>query len=604
MAINATEVIDGSRNQAEINAKQDLLNTIYHPILNYFTESQLQTDFTSSINSLINQISNIGGGVITIPDGVFSLDASVGVTFKDNIDLRLNPNTLIKAKPNNLTGYELFRIHDVKNIKLSGGNIDGNRDQSTAIGGEWGMGISIKGAENINITGMNIKNTWGDGVYIGRTSTKEYSENIILSNLIIENCRRQGISIISLSKSNMSNILIKSINGTAPAAGIDFEPNKEDEVLQHINLENFHVENCAGNGFHFYLTPLKDKIKDNNAVSITLTNCSSFQNAGDLYMGGVDNEKVKGNINFYNCSFRNAKPITHEVPFCARHENNNANSIQWSFYDCLFERNDNNAQALIRGNSLADNHGGLHLYNPKFIQTGSGVYDTCIMFNNVDIKSFGNISVINPIQADCKYGLIRMNGPCKNLVLSDEFNSFNTEINNSSVQFLSIYNDVLYLNDGATLTIDTSLPFKEQNIVNISDEVAYVAFKSVTVNGYNKNKESVFFTIPKGESIKYKCLEDGTFSISFRSPKVADSVFKKIFVIEPQIIAANSSVKIDLDMPFATTGSSFTTNFNMSLDKVDARVYCLTADKISLYLFNQTNTNISLASFKAIINIL
>lgn len=643
---------------------------VFHPLTDYFTTTQLQTDFTGSLNTLINQVYiEEGGGTILIPDGKFTVNSSVGITLKSNIQLILGKNTYLKGNSNNLKSYEIFRIHDVTNVKISGGIIDGNREQRLApdssfylpwqngtnftVGqyvsintwglkvtqtgvtggkqpslatslnngdsisdgtvkfqivekqglGEWGMGVSIRGATNISIADMIIKNTWGDGIYIGRTALKTYSENVILSNLNIDYCRRQGISIISLYKSHFENIYINNISGTAPAAGVDFEPNASDEILRQINLTNVHVENCYGHGLIFYLLPLNPKINDVDAVSVVLTNCSSNRNSGDVFIWGVDNENVKGTVDFYNCSFKDATGKAFESTYCIRHESNHAKSIQWSFHDCLFKRDSDSPQALVRGNTLSQYHGGLHLYRPKFIQDGAGIYNACVMFNNNKGESFSNISVVDPIQADALNYSVRMNGSCEGYIYSDRFKSFKYTVNTSSNLQMYVYVDQVYLSNDIILTINTAMPYKKQRIINEGNNNATVTFTNVKVNRFNKTTETVSFIIPKYEYIEYECLSDGSFTIVGKTEHVNDSVYKQIFTIDAQIIPANETIRVDFDYPFAVTGAAITANYNMYLGSVDAKVYCLTADKVSLYLSNKTSNPISLASFKTIISV-
>src|SRR5690606_22800228 len=113
----------------------------------------------------------------------------------------------------------------------------GDRDDHTALDGEWGMGIGIRGSKNISIFFSDIKDCWGDGIYIGKMNSRD-SENIVIHNSRIDNCRRNGISITSARNVNVSGALISNINGTPPMYGIDIEANNNDDNIEEIVLKD------------------------------------------------------------------------------------------------------------------------------------------------------------------------------------------------------------------------------------------------------------------------------------------------------------------------------------------------------------------------------
>lgn len=147
---------------------------------------------------------------------------------------------VISIKPNSNKAYDILFVSG-ENIRIKGdGTIIG--DKLTHIGGEgeWGMGINMYSAKDISVSGITIKDCWGDCIYIGNNSKKVLVENCHLSN-----GRRQGISVTSAVGVTIKNCTIENVNGTEPAFGIDIEPNKNENV-DNVIIENVNISNCTG----------------------------------------------------------------------------------------------------------------------------------------------------------------------------------------------------------------------------------------------------------------------------------------------------------------------------------------------------------------------
>jgi parallel beta-helix repeat protein len=117
----------------------------------------------------------------------------------------------------------------------------GDRTTHTGTSGEWGMGIYI-GANSSNVTVQNvtINNCWGDGIYVYTTVSPS---NIAINNILSDNNRRQGLSIINVDGITVTNSTFSNTQGTGPECGIDLEPN----AGQHINAANINHNTLTGN---------------------------------------------------------------------------------------------------------------------------------------------------------------------------------------------------------------------------------------------------------------------------------------------------------------------------------------------------------------------
>lgn len=173
-------------------------------------------------------------------------------------------NGTIKLLPNSYKMYEIIRVSG-KNISINGnGIIIGDKHSHTGTKGEWGMGIFFRGAVNTSVSGLTIKDCWGDCIYVGKSS-----KDVVIENCWLDHGRRQGISVTKADGVTIRNCKITNVGGTAPEYAIDIEPNANDTV-DHILIENVEVENCRG-GFMAYKG---NKYPRTTIGDIVIRNCS------------------------------------------------------------------------------------------------------------------------------------------------------------------------------------------------------------------------------------------------------------------------------------------------------------------------------------------
>lgn len=272
-----------------------------------------QTDETEFIQRAIDFQSQRGGGKIYFPKGTYLVDAMKSVILKDNIDLVFEKGAVLQALPNNGEIYEVLELRDVKNVNILGFlEIRGERDSHLGSTGQWGFGISIRGSNNINVENVKISDCWGDGIYIGSTPKQNYNRNINIINPILNNNRRQGISVISAIDLNIINAVITNTNGTPPQSGIDIEPNDNKEQLKNINIINLSTNNNKGKGLIVSLGRLNgsvdpisiyvdktDNIKDSFVVAGYEGLTGKINISGYYYLTDKDKARISGS-NRYN----------------------------------------------------------------------------------------------------------------------------------------------------------------------------------------------------------------------------------------------------------------------------------------------------------------
>ena len=196
-----------------------------------------RTDDTVSIQAAIDEVGGTGGTVL-VPGGTYMVEVvekKRRVTLKSDMTLKLANDAVLKAIPNDSRKYAVLSIADVSNVTVVGGTLEGDRAEHKGKDGEAGMGIRIyHGAKRITISGVTSRKMWGDGFYVeGAKDTK-------FCDVIADNNRRQGLSIIEANGVLVTDSVFRNTHGTRPSAGIDLEPDRslaEDRQCPHPEFE-------------------------------------------------------------------------------------------------------------------------------------------------------------------------------------------------------------------------------------------------------------------------------------------------------------------------------------------------------------------------------
>ena len=215
-------------NGTKIDAKKALFEKV--KIKGEWNVPKISTDlfvdlsYDNALRNVVALSSNKVHNIIKIKEGIYSFsfikNGDIGLSPASNTKLQIDGTLWIKGNE-----YKNYYIVNIKgsNIDVFGkGVIEGDKYSHTGKEGEWGMGVNFANATNCTLSGLTIKNCWGDCVYIGRHS---------------KNC-------------SVSNCIISNVNGTAPEFAIDIEPNKGDTV-KNVIIKDVTVNNCVG-GFLIY----------------------------------------------------------------------------------------------------------------------------------------------------------------------------------------------------------------------------------------------------------------------------------------------------------------------------------------------------------------
>ncbi len=171
---------------------------------------------------------------------------------------------------------------------------------------EWRHGITILSSRNIKIINLSIVESGGDGIYLGIAKRGVPDTDILIKNVVCDGNNRQGISVIAAVNLLIEDTRLINTSGTAPEAGIDFEPNLPDEPIRNCVLRNCVSENNNGGGYVFYLPNMESAI---GPLEVTLENCISRNEKRAplaLHTGNGPGRTLQGHFKVINCTFENA----------------------------------------------------------------------------------------------------------------------------------------------------------------------------------------------------------------------------------------------------------------------------------------------------------
>lgn len=227
---------------------------------------------------------------------------------RDNVTLIFEPGSILQAKRGEYheRGDSLLTLEETDNINIIGYGATlrmwrSDYDKAPYEHGEWRSGIVLRGCNYVKIEGLTITETGGDGIYIGkmnRNQTQHNCTNIIVKNLYLTHNYRQGISVISAIDLLIENCVIYGTKGTAPQAGIDFEPNKQYQELVNCIVRNCIIQKNRGPGIEVYLIKYDS---ESIPINITIENCISNRNGWGIgvFLGGLKH-KPTGTLTLLN----------------------------------------------------------------------------------------------------------------------------------------------------------------------------------------------------------------------------------------------------------------------------------------------------------------
>jgi hypothetical protein len=146
---------------------------------------------------------------------------------KNNYTIIIQPDVVIRAR----TGYGefdqvlSFGLNNT-NIKIIGYGATIQMLKSEYAGGEFRHCLLLSGVNGFQVYGLTLKDSGGDGILLspGGNPFITPCRNVIIKDCVMDNNRRQGISVTAAENVLIDRCIMKNTKGTPPAAGIDIEP--------------------------------------------------------------------------------------------------------------------------------------------------------------------------------------------------------------------------------------------------------------------------------------------------------------------------------------------------------------------------------------------
>lgn len=249
--------------------------------------------------------------VVVLPNFPIMVNGK-GLSLPSNSILYFQSKTKLILAPNDYAEYQVLRIHDVKNVSVYNAVIVGDKYSHLGSKGEWGMGISIRGTQNIKIYNAKVSKCWGDGIYLGVTDKDNKNINITLDNIISDDNRRNAMSVISAQNLYVNRMLVSNTSGTSPMAGIDLEPDSLTDEMKNLNFNNIISFNNKAHGFLIVLHNLTSA-KNTNSVTAKIKNLKiddcDYGLSLKFQPDQFQNEPGKGNITVENVDFKHVRKM-------------------------------------------------------------------------------------------------------------------------------------------------------------------------------------------------------------------------------------------------------------------------------------------------------
>jgi hypothetical protein len=261
-----------------------------------FDAADATTALQSAIDSAARRVvvPNVGSPWVVRP-----------IRLRGDLELVFEKGVEVVAKPGAFPGLRdyLLSAANVSNLALTGHGAVLRMQKPEYTEGEWRHTLALLSCTNVKVIGLTLKDSGGDGIYLGHDkSGRPFNQDILIQGVTCDNHRRQGLSVITARNLRVEDSAFVNTGGTAPQAGIDFEPNSRDEQLAGCVVRNCRIENNRGCGFTLNVNALDAR---SEPLSVRLENCRiSGSGRAALQVCRVADDGPGGLIEFDRCAVR------------------------------------------------------------------------------------------------------------------------------------------------------------------------------------------------------------------------------------------------------------------------------------------------------------
>ncbi|MCA9229540.1 MAG: right-handed parallel beta-helix repeat-containing protein [Planctomycetales bacterium] len=210
---------------------------------------------------------------------------------RGNQEVHFEPGVVLLAKRGEYLGRgdSLFTANGAENLSMHGYGATLRMRKTDYMAppyekAEWRMGLSLRGCKGVLVEGLRIESSGGDGIYIDGGANRRYCEDVTIRDVTCFDNHRQGMSVISAKGLLVERSVFANTWGTAPGAGIDLEPDGEEQSLVEILIRDCLFENNEGHEILVYPKNLHEKAPN---ISIRFENCIARKTLTDGKPDGV-----------------------------------------------------------------------------------------------------------------------------------------------------------------------------------------------------------------------------------------------------------------------------------------------------------------------------
>lgn len=304
--------------------------------------------------------------------------------------------------------------------------------------------IAIRSCERVSIKGLKIKDTGGDGIYVG-TARGTACEDITIELCDISRVSRNGISLVNSHRITVNNCYIHDLNRMAPKAGIDIEPDHAGYKASEITINNLRTERCGAAGISVSMTA--PGLEGTEDVSININNHIDDNSRYALYNSGTQLD-IKGYININNPIWRN------NISCAYLNTGTNPNGVQTYIYNPVVENPHVtnispewgmwSAFLFYRqsGTTTLTSLGGVHIYRPTIIDNvvpDGGLPRVALngfLFRDHQSLPWTNVTIDSPKQIKVNNDKIKIYHGDEGIKVIDTFNQLTKSFTSSAEHFV------------------------------------------------------------------------------------------------------------------------------------------------------------------------
>ena len=216
-------------------------------------------DDTAAINSAIKAAKGTSS-IVYIPAGDYNLsiaanaESAIDLDHAQNLRICMDANAILHQGRDSSTNMRgVFVIDWANNVTIEGGVIDCGRG-SKSVDEDY-FGIMIARSQNISIKNVTVRDSNGDGIYLGKDDYGENKNyNINISGCTVEGCRRNNIALVNAQKVTIDNCHLNNarayymsgVSYQVGGLGIDIEPNAKNGSKQYVS--DVLIKDCRFSG--------------------------------------------------------------------------------------------------------------------------------------------------------------------------------------------------------------------------------------------------------------------------------------------------------------------------------------------------------------------